>query len=75
MTALRCENVIEGKVCNSKIGNTLYELDYGNGKILKNCPICYLGVKEGKKEKYQKFNKSWTKEKLKEHKDKNMKDK
>lgn len=49
--------------CGATIGNTLYEV--GDKRL---CPVCWLG-EEGKEEKYQQFNNSWTEGKLQAHKD------
>ena len=51
--------------CGKRIGNTLYMV--GQTRL---CPVCHLGEKEGKKEKYQQFDASWTEPKLKAHKNK-----
>jgi hypothetical protein len=55
--------------CGKTIGNTLYEVGQ-----LRLCPVCWLGPDEGEKEKYQRFDASWTEEKLAAHKEKVAKD-
>lgn len=55
---MRCDE------CNKTIGNTLYEI--GDKRL---CPVCWLGVEEGSKPKYQQFDNSWTEAKLVAHKE------